>query len=50
VIKLHIAPVFLGGGTLLFENHVDEGQVRLERMHVVESNFGVAHAVYELLT
>src|SRR5829696_8277934 len=47
-IKLHIAPLFLGEGTRLFENHVGEGPVRLDRANVVESDFGVAHAVYRL--
>lgn len=34
---LHVSPVLIGEGVRLFENHLDPGQVELERTQLVES-------------
>jgi dihydrofolate reductase len=45
-ICLHVAPVFLGGGTRLFEG-IPAGQARLSSGTVSESS-GVAHLIYSV--
>jgi dihydrofolate reductase len=47
-LQLHVAPVFLGGGTRLFENHLDREPAKLEADRVVQSPTGVAHLRYQL--
>jgi dihydrofolate reductase len=44
-LRLHIAPVFLGGGTRLFESAPTRG---LERTSVAESPLGVVHLTYRV--
>ena len=45
-MHLHIAPVFLGGGRRLFEDHTSMAAAQLERMGVVASPSGVVHVSY----
>lgn len=47
-LQLHVVPVFLGGGTRLFDDHVASGLVGLERIRVVDSP-GVTHLQYRVL-
>ena len=47
-MQLHVAPVFLGGGTRLFDGHRDGGPAKLEADRVVQSPAGVAHLRYRL--
>lgn len=47
-LQLHVAPVFLGGGVRLFEDHVASGQVELECTRVVESP-AVTHLRYRVV-
>jgi dihydrofolate reductase len=46
--QLHVAPVLLGTGTRLFENHFDGEPATIERTRVVESPTGVAHLRYRI--
>src|SRR3954471_5045286 len=46
--QVHIAPVFLGGGTRLFDGHMDGGPAQLTADRVAESPTGVAHLRYRL--
>ena len=45
-IQLHVAPVFLGAGERLFENHVADAPARLECTRAIESPTGVVHLRY----
>jgi len=45
-MHLHIAPVFLGGGRRLFEDHTSAAPAQLERTGVVASPSGVVHVSY----
>jgi dihydrofolate reductase len=45
---LHVAPVLMGEGVRLFENHLDDGQVELECTQVVESP-AVNHLRYRIV-
>jgi dihydrofolate reductase len=45
-LKLHVAPVALGEGVRLFENHVANPPVAFEAAGVIESPAGVAHLRY----
>jgi len=45
-MHLHIAPVFLGGGRNLFEDHTSAAPAQLERTGVVASPSGVVHVSY----
>jgi dihydrofolate reductase len=47
-LRLHVAPVLLGDGVRLFENHVSGVPAGLERTHVVESPSGVTHLAYRV--
>jgi hypothetical protein len=40
--------VFLGGGTRLFDGHLDGGPAKLDADRVVQSPAGVAHLRYRL--
>jgi dihydrofolate reductase len=44
-LRIHVAPVLLGGGVRLFENHVGPGTPELEQVRVVESP-AVTHMIY----
>jgi len=48
-IQLHIAPVLLGEGTRLFENHVGAEGVEVERTRVIESP-AVTHVRYRVVS
>ena len=45
---LHVAPVLMGDGVRLFENHVDDGQVELECTQVIQSP-AVTHLRYRIV-
>ena len=45
---LHVAPVLMGTGVRLFENHLDDGQVELECTQVVQSP-AVTHLRYRIV-
>lgn len=45
---LHVAPVLMGDGVRLFENHVDHGQVELECTQVIQSP-AVNHLRYRIV-
>jgi dihydrofolate reductase len=45
---IHVAPVLMGEGTRLFENHLDDGQVELEPTQVIESP-AATHLRYRLV-
>jgi dihydrofolate reductase len=45
---LHVAPVLMGDGVRLFENHLDEGQVELESTQVIQSP-AVNHLRYRIV-
>lgn len=47
-LEIHLVPVLLGGGRLLFE-HLGVGQRQLERMRVLEGEGGVTHLRYRIL-
>jgi dihydrofolate reductase len=47
-LQLHVAPLFLGSGTRLFEGHVDHAPAKLEADRMVQSPTGVAHLRYQL--
>jgi dihydrofolate reductase len=47
-LRLHVAPVLLGGGTRLFEDHVGSQVPRLEKLEVVESPL-VTHMTYRVV-
>jgi dihydrofolate reductase len=47
-MRLHVVPVLLGGGSRLFENHVGNPPVKLQRARLRESPTGVAHVTYLL--
>jgi dihydrofolate reductase len=47
-IQLHIAPVLLGEGTRLFENHVGAEGVKVERTRLIESP-AVTHVRYRVV-
>ena len=42
-LKLHVAPVLLGGGVRLFDGSVPDAARALERTRVIESPTGVTH-------
>jgi dihydrofolate reductase len=46
-LQLHVAPLFLGGGARLFDDHVVSAPGRLKPTRVVESPAGVVHLRYE---
>jgi dihydrofolate reductase len=48
-LQLHVAPVFLGDGVRLFEDHVDGTPPRLELTRVIESPTGVVHQRYRVI-
>jgi dihydrofolate reductase len=48
-LQLHVAPVLLGGGVRLFENHVEAAPPELECTRVVESPTGVTHLRYRVV-
>src|SRR4051794_15663117 len=45
---LHVAPLFLGGGARLFEDHVADAPTGLELTRVAESPAGVTHLEYRV--
>ena len=45
---LHVAPVLMGDGVRLFENHLDDGQVELECTQVIQSP-AVNHLRYRIV-
>jgi dihydrofolate reductase len=45
---LHVAPVLMGAGVRLFENHLDDGQVELECTQVIQSP-AVNHLRYRIV-
>ena len=45
-LKLHVAPVLLGGGVRLFDGSVPDAPRALERTRVIESPTGVTHVTY----
>jgi dihydrofolate reductase len=47
-LRIHVAPVLLGGGTRLFENHVGSSIPKLEKLEVVESPL-VTHLTYRVV-
>ena len=47
-LQLHVAPVFLGGGTRLFEDHVGETPAELQQVRAIESPAGVTHLRYRV--
>ena len=47
-LQVHLVPVLLGAGTLLFE-HLGTGQRELERVKVLEGEGGVTHLRYRVL-
>src|SRR5215210_4412336 len=49
-LQIHVVPVLLGDGVRLFENHLSDGQVELERTGAIESPTGVTHLKYRILT
>jgi dihydrofolate reductase len=48
LLQVHVAPVFLGGGTRLFDGHLTDAPARLDADRLVESPTGVAHLRYRL--
>ena len=48
-VKLHVAPILLGGGTRLFGDDVAGPPARLERTRLIESPTGVTHLYYRPL-
>jgi dihydrofolate reductase len=48
-VRLHIAPVFLGGGERLFDDHVASAPAELERLSATESPTGVTHVSYRVV-
>jgi dihydrofolate reductase len=48
-VSLHVAPVLLGGGVRLFEDHLADAPGTLERTHAVESPSGVIHLRYRVV-
>ncbi len=47
-LRIHVAPLFLGGGTRLFENHVGSEIPGLEKVEVVDSP-QVTHLTYRVV-
>jgi dihydrofolate reductase len=47
-MQIHVAPVLLGDGVRLFENHVGGAPAGLECTRVIESPSGVAHLRYRV--
>ena len=47
-LSLHVVPVLLGHGRRLFD-HLDPGQIELERTRVLEGEDGVTHMRYRVL-
>jgi dihydrofolate reductase len=48
LLQVHVAPVFLGAGTRLFDGHIVSGPAQLTADRVVQSPAGVAHLRYRL--
>jgi dihydrofolate reductase len=48
-LQLHVVPVFLGDGVRLFDDHVGDEQIELERIRVIESPTGVIHMKYRVV-
>jgi dihydrofolate reductase len=48
-VHLHIAPVLLGDGTRLFEDHTGDPPPELQRVSAIESPSGVIHARYRVV-
>ncbi|MGH2763914.1 MAG: dihydrofolate reductase family protein [Thermoleophilaceae bacterium] len=49
-MQIHVAPVLLGGGVRLFEDHLSVAPAELECTRVIESPSGVAHLAYRRRT
>jgi dihydrofolate reductase len=47
-MRIHVAPVLLGDGVRLFENHLADAPVGVECTGVTESPTGVAHLTYRV--
>ena len=47
-LRIHVAPVLLGGGTRLFEDHAGSDVPQLEKVEVVESP-AVTHLTYRVV-
>jgi dihydrofolate reductase len=47
-VQLHIAPVFLGAGERLFEDHVDGAPATLEATRMIGGPTGAAHVRYRV--
>ena len=45
---LHVAPVLMGDGVRLFENHLDDGQVELDCTQAIQSP-AVNHLRYRIV-
>jgi dihydrofolate reductase len=48
-LQIHVAPVLLGDGVRLFDNHLSDARGELVRNRVVESPTGVTHLRYEVV-
>jgi dihydrofolate reductase len=48
-LQIHVAPVLLGDGVRLFDNHLSDAPGELVRTRVVESPTGVTHLRYEVV-
>jgi dihydrofolate reductase len=47
-LQVHVAPVFLGDGVRLFEDHVGQAPARLEAVRAIEWPSGVRHLKYRV--
>ena len=47
-LQLHVAPVLLGDGVRLFDNHVGDAPAELECTRVIESPSGATHLSYRV--
>src|SRR3954447_998872 len=47
-LRIHVAPILLGGGTRLFGRPLEDAPRRIESTRTIESASGVAHLTYEL--
>ncbi len=48
-LQIHVAPVLLGDGARLFENHLSQAPVGLECTRTIESLTGVRHLRYRVM-
>jgi dihydrofolate reductase len=48
-LQLHVAPVLLGGGVRLFEDHLADAPATLECTRQIESPTGVTHLRYRVV-